>query len=196
MHSSKIYGDYDVLYREDKVGTLRVRQRGLMTEFDCLCTYKAGRVLRLMITSGSTRRDLGVMLPDGEKLKFNKRYSKNGLKQMSINFIEAVYLIDDEETSITVSVDNGISSSFNNKNDWLAEVNPQNLFYDQQLRQACKSVKGALIKHLSDGCILLALPFNTGEPFPLIQIFCFGESMSISGKNYLVFRLKDGNLVT
>jgi hypothetical protein len=45
-----------------------------------------------------------------------------------------------------------------------------------------------------DGFTYLAVPIVRGRPFPAMPIFCFGSSRKINGKNYVVFKIKDGEL--
>lgn len=266
---NEICGKYTVLFEGDKVGSLDVSQKGLMIEVQCQCICAAAVVLKLAVLTGNSRKVIGVMMPEGDKLNFKKKYSKNDLKQLSIESIEGCYLITGEEaerpfdisktpieiveTSKTQSAlapeleaepasapapepaaepvsapapepaaepvlasepepaaepvsvlapepsNLAVDKKIEPKNDflfkeWVNEEDPQSLFSDEELRQVCQSVSGTLKKHLDNGNIMLAMPFIANEPFPLMQIFCFGESMSIRDKNYLVFQIKDGKL--
>lgn len=232
--SSDLYGEYIVNYERDKVGSLKISQKGLMTVFDCFCDCKTNQVIKLAILSDSGPKILGVMAPEGGKLKFNKKYSKNDLNQISLNNITEVLLLTEEEAklfseeSASIFARNGEANysmeeqerdvgsypnshafsdvyktdTLNSVNKeiekcsgkWWPSKNPQRLFCDEDLQKACENISNALEKYLDGGLILLAVPFDTGGPFPLMPIFCFGESMYIKGKNYLVFCLRDGNL--
>ena len=39
---------------------------------------------------------------------------------------------------------------------------------------------------------LLAFPWSPSEPFPMIPIFRLGAAASIGGRDFMVFRLRDG----
>ena len=39
---------------------------------------------------------------------------------------------------------------------------------------------------------LLAIPFGTGQPFPLTPLFCFAQIMELDGKPYAVFPFRPG----
>lgn len=78
---------------------------------------------------------------------------------------------------------------------WTAEPEPQRHFADRELQMVCRAVDGALSKEGRNGMTLLAVPFETGKPFPLMPIFCFGEAIRIRGENYLLFRVRDGAIV-
>lgn len=68
------------------------------------------------------------------------------------------------------------------------------IFQDEILAESCKNVRGALRMETEDG-ILLAIPAERDEPFPLMPIFCFGMWDQINGKNYIIFKIKDGYIV-
>ena len=75
--------------------------------------------------------------------------------------------------------------------DWRPEPNPSCRFTDPVLRECASGVTGVLIRR-EGGDILLAFPFSPSEPFPLIPVFRFGTAQAIDGKNYMVYRLRDG----
>lgn len=77
---------------------------------------------------------------------------------------------------------------------WSYLVNPGLMFEDEILAESCQNVKGAMSMEGEDG-ILLAIPAERDEPFPLMPIFCFGTWDQIKGKNYIIFKIKDGNIV-
>jgi len=265
--NSEILGKYIVLFEGDKVGSLNVYQKGLMIELECQCVCASAVVLRLAVLTGNSRKVLGVMMPEGDKLKFKKKYSKSDLKQLAIESIDGCYLITDQEaeqpfdiTKIPAEINPApkmqpeplseaeptpipdlepelapeplptpelepeaapeplptpelepeaapeplptpeLEPEAKQKNEflfkeWVIEEDPQSLFGDEELIKSSQGVTGTLKKSLNNGNIMLAVPFAANEPFPLMQIFCFGESMSIRGKNYLVFQIKNGKLV-
>jgi len=78
---------------------------------------------------------------------------------------------------------------------WIDEPEPQRHFADRELQMVCRAVSGALSKGGKNGMTLLAIPFETGKPFPLMPIFCFGEAIRIRGENYLLFRVRDGAII-
>lgn len=126
------------------------------------------------------------------KLQFNSELSAENEEPDIPTFSDAN--VDEMEDN----TQKDISSERQNENepDWQEESEPHALFADEELSEFSRGVEGAMKRQLSDGNILLAVPFKAGEPFPIMPIFCFGESMSISGNSYLVFRLKDGNLIS
>lgn len=344
--NTDLFGEFTVLHKGESVGTLSVGAAGLMTEFICECVYPTAQVLRLAVLAGNDRAVLGVMMPEEDKLRFRKKYSKNDLSAMKIQSIEGALLITSEEASSPYdaakhpvpkpllklepekieqeriehepiqpepsvpepterepaepeptrpespesepaepeppaapiepepsesgqsgAADNELSSARKPEPEpagtapsgseytepvrqeqqefraepvriityeaehppvevesapaeplprckaeehcqgsgepearwreesgdtWQAEPETQLHFADKELQMLCRTVEGALKKKGVDGETLLAIPFDTDRPFPLMSIFCFGEAIRIQGKNYLVFRVRDG----
>jgi len=215
----EIYGKYSVYLDGSHVGHLTVSQVGLMTEFNCECILATSEVLRLAILCGDKYRVFGVMLPDGDRLRCIKRFSKNELTRMSIDSIDgcklaragdsltpekpiAVEAAVEEEAESVPPEENAIEPAVaqetvvpeENKLLWQFEERPWELFADEEFRDICKNITGAL-RMTVEGVTLLAIPLVSGEPFPAMPIFCFGESLQIQGEDYLIFKIKNGELV-
>lgn len=76
---------------------------------------------------------------------------------------------------------------------WMNITNPGSLFYDPSIQEYCQDVSNALISE-QEGHVLLAIPVSPTEPFPLMPVFCFGSSGIIGGLDYIIFKIRDGNL--
>lgn len=222
----EIHGEYSVRYGGSPVGHLSVSQKGLMTEFKCECVLATGEILRLAVLSRNRYEILGVMLPDGDRLRYKKSYSKNDLAKMSLDSIDGCKLVRPgdsllpdhpappeepyvnepdapEEPEIPPELPQPhappdpeyIAESHDAREMiWQYEEKPWELFSDAELQRACQNVTGALSMTI-EGVTLLAIPFKAGAPFPAMPIFCFGESYNIQEKDYLIFKIKNGNLV-
>jgi hypothetical protein len=78
--------------------------------------------------------------------------------------------------------------------DWRPAGNPAALFFeDRDIARSCEGVTDALVSARA-GLVLLAVPISPGEPFPMMPVFCFGTPWKIGGRDYIVFRIKDGCL--
>ncbi len=77
---------------------------------------------------------------------------------------------------------------------WAEERGSERLFKDPEIKRICRDMTDTLIK-TEDGAFYLAVPIIRGRPFPAMPIFCFGTSRKINGKNYVVFKIKDGELI-
>ena len=76
---------------------------------------------------------------------------------------------------------------------WSRTDNPGGLFGDPDFAQICHGVKNALTKTSGD-LVLLAVPVLQDEPFPMMPVFCFGDSGRIGGGEYIIFKIKNGKL--
>ncbi len=80
-----------------------------------------------------------------------------------------------------------------NLEGWSKTDNAAALFRDPEFAQVCRSVKNALTKKTGE-TTLLAVPIAQDEPFPMMPVFCFGESGRIAGREYIIFKIKNGKL--
>lgn len=76
---------------------------------------------------------------------------------------------------------------------WIEIEQPGLLFKDPELSGICSGISGALFSE-QDGILLLAVPISPTEPFSMMPIFCFGSSGQIGGHEYIIFKIKNGNL--
>lgn len=74
----------------------------------------------------------------------------------------------------------------NNKYGWEEVKDPQQLFRTQWLRQALQGKKGMLTRK-QESCRLIALPFSSEKPFPLVTLFCFAAIRDLREGKYAVF---------
>jgi len=79
---------------------------------------------------------------------------------------------------------------------WTAHPDPGLLFLDPDLIAACANISGAMTRPCGNDCIALAVPFESGKPFPLMPVFCFGKAEEVNGRSHLVFQIKNGILVS
>ena len=79
--------------------------------------------------------------------------------------------------------------------EWQQENAAHKLFKDEEMKSACSELRGALTRK-QDGITMLAVPCRGDEPFPMMPIFCFGKSEIIAGEPYVVFGVKDGEIIT
>jgi hypothetical protein len=79
--------------------------------------------------------------------------------------------------------------------EWTPEPEPERFFADGGRAGLTDALHGALARE-DGGVIYLAAPISEEEPFPMTPVFCFGTPETIGGKDYLVFRLKNGTLTS
>jgi hypothetical protein len=76
---------------------------------------------------------------------------------------------------------------------WFHTDQPETLFSDPDFADICRGVSNALTKQAGE-LTLLAVPVSPDEPFPMMPVFCLGDSGRIGGREYIVFRIKNGKL--
>ena len=76
---------------------------------------------------------------------------------------------------------------------WQEEREPARLFRDPALRELGRTLgrEGVLTRQEGDA-VFLAVPLDRDRPFSAMPIFCFGSPETISGRNWIVFRIMDG----
>ena len=192
---SNILGNYDVFYGDNPIGRLIIERDGAAYHFQCSCRYFSADVLRLYCVSGEKTALLGVMLPEGGKLVLKKRFTKNMLSDIGITDISRCFLRGREEPAPEPEVKEKIAIiAPTEAANWLPAYDAASLFSDADIASACRDVTGALTKESRDSR-LLAIPILLDAPFPLMPVFCFGWSEKIDGKDYVVFRVRDGKLI-
>ena len=93
----ELFGEYAVEYAAAKVGTLAVSQHGLVARFSCQCVVETKEILRLAVRSGEHNVVLGVMMPDGDKLRFCKKYSRRDLSLKGLIRIDGCRLVSERD---------------------------------------------------------------------------------------------------
>jgi len=187
-----ICGSYDVLFDGRQVGKLVVAHEGLMLRFRCSCRLSTREILRMAVRSGGEYLVLGVLLPDGEFLHFDRRFTRADLAKRGLAVIEDCRLIREGERMGNQAV---VEEATPDKEaGWRPEPCPWTLFLDEDLQRTCQSITGALVRETPE-LLYFAIPFGVGRPFPAMPIFCFGEAGTVQGNEYLIFKIKNGILV-
>ena len=195
-----LYGTYDVFYEGAAVGSLEVSEKGLMVCFVCRCRKLETDIFRLICLSEGKPVSIGILSPEEAALTLKKQFSKNTLFQMGLTEIETCYLLPSsleisgpDHTERTGTKAGGKQEGRNFCAAWEPEEYPELLFHDEDLSQIASGIQSAL-KLTYEGITFLAVPVSPYEPFPAMPIFCFGESLTIAGKDYIVFKIKNGKL--
>ena len=77
---------------------------------------------------------------------------------------------------------------------WQLAKEPWSIFSDEKLRDECKRAGEALIS--SDGStLLLAFPYSSDVPFPIVSQFPSAYTRNIRGKTHIVYRVQDGVII-
>ena len=76
---------------------------------------------------------------------------------------------------------------------WTPTDNPGGLFRDPDFSALCHGVTDALTRQTED-TTFLAVPVLPDAPFPMMPVFCFGDSGTVCGREYIIFKIKNGKL--
>ena len=191
---------YNVYYDGENVGTVLLSQQGIYTLLSCTCRKVTGKISRLICVSGDRRESIGVMMPEGTRLVLGKRLTKADIKALGLTPDSSFELYcgehdrRGEEKESRTPPDSEAQASRMQEDAWQPCLNPPSVFKDPELGDVCKNVRGALIRKNGSES-LLAVPLRGDAPFPLMRVFCFGECERIDGRDYLVFTIKNGELV-
>ncbi len=190
-------------------GTLTAKEEGLLTIFTASCPAPGPGVYRLYVTSGGREVSLGVMLPEGERLTFQRKFTKNGLAAIGVEEITA-WEARDQSIPIPAPTESSAGAAPAPKPppaeddptsaelaalDWVPCQDVCGVFADEDLQETCKNVKNALVCQKDPDTLYLAIPADGNAPFPMMPIFCFGQGVHIHGRYHIVFKLKDGQLI-
>lgn len=69
---------------------------------------------------------------------------------------------------------------------------PGPFFRSARLDCALRRVPGAMLRAEGDGA-LLALPYDEGAPFPLVELFCLAQIARVGARRCVVYRLDAKN---
>lgn len=86
-------GEYSIYAGSAEIGTLSVTQNGLMTVLRCESGAVSDEILRLAAVTERGAVPLGVMMPEGDVLRFQKSYSKNSMAQLGLQGVTGFILV-------------------------------------------------------------------------------------------------------
>ena len=169
-------GVYEVYYGESACGKLNVGRKGAMLVFSLDCEPVSGELLRLYCKSGGDYRPLGVCVPERGRLRLHKCLSKSALAELGIDEIEACRLAESRPQGTKTA-------------NWRPLDDPAKVLPGED----APNLPGALVSE-KGGLTLLAVPLGD-EEFPLMPVFRFGTPEEIEGAPYLVFGIKNGEII-
>lgn len=170
-------GTYAINYEGREVGSLKVYNEGLMTVFIAETLPLSG-VWRIAVESGGITVPIGVLVPSQRGLYLKKSFTKNTLAEQKIQSIDGALLLSQERSAQPA---------------WKPVPEPSVLFSDSDLKAASKGSKGVMMLKEAE-ITKAAFPIRSDIPFALMPAFCLGKPLKISGYNYLIFVIKDGNI--
>ncbi|MDR0838070.1 MAG: hypothetical protein LBN99_00345 [Oscillospiraceae bacterium] len=183
-----------------RYGDAVLSPNGLMTEISFEgAPPDSENIYRLAAVCGEKYVALGVPTPGGAGLTFRKSFSKNALRELGFSEPSAFELIlPGEVFAATVFAPEPepvpepeiVPAT---TAEWAEIANPAALFVENGVAAITDEVAGALVRE-EGGFVYLAAPISAGEAFSMMPVFCFGTPETIGGRDYLIFKLKNGVL--
>ncbi|MBQ8830015.1 MAG: hypothetical protein IJ017_00265 [Oscillospiraceae bacterium] len=183
------YGNFDVYIDDAAVGETEVTQDGLLTRIKCKARYESDEILRLAADLGDRYEMLGVMMPKGKQFCMEKCFTKNEVRCKELEKTKRYVLITENEQYKKEMQE---THEETDERVWVRCADPAAMFADMECGAALSRCQGVLKSECGE-FTYIAVP--TEKPFPALPIFYFGQREKLNGTEYLVFTLKDGQLL-
>lgn len=151
------------------VGELKVEREPLYTWFDARCRLPGEGLWCAWAVGENGPLRLGVLEPAGREAVIRRRFSHRMTEPLGRLRHGEIRTAAEE-----------------NRDSWRTAPEPETLFQAPWLRKRLRGVKGALFR-TEGGRKYLALPYDSGRPFPLPTLFCLASIRSVNGERYAVF---------
>lgn len=66
-------GNYDIFRGGEKIGKAQIKREGLYYRFRCCCAITGEVIYRLTATCGEKTENLGILIPDGDAFRLEKK---------------------------------------------------------------------------------------------------------------------------
>lgn len=66
-------GNYDIFLGGEKIGKAQISREGLYYRFRCCCELTGDVIYRLTVTCAGKTENLGILVPDGDAFRLEKR---------------------------------------------------------------------------------------------------------------------------
>lgn len=198
----KLSSKYDVLLNSEIVGEVSLYDDGLRVKFLMQCQKTDDKIYRLYCRDGENTMPIGVAVPECGSLRISKTFSRKELLHHGISKVSECFLSSSEPDSAearpkykidTESAAKAEQKSADNMKEWQKISDISQLFTDDEFAGVSGEPVSALFRDDGEEQYI-AISASPDEPFPLMPVFCFGEQESINGREYIVFKIKNGKL--
>ena len=155
------------VWREDggRVGTVTLGEQGGWTSVCMVCLGDSGGLFRGFLVCDGGELPLGVLAPEGQCLRVSRRFSLAEMGRMG---------------QVRCGL-RRLSYAFGREDGWQAVTD--GFFQGREFRGRLDRTQGALWREEAGGRVL-ALPWEEGRPFPLIELLCFVRLRRLRGRLY------------
>lgn len=172
-----------------KDGRLTCRVRGAQADLYMEARPDRPGLYRGALSGPAGRWDLGLLLPESGCLRLSRTLPVAALDRAGC------WPVTKAEAVLTHPFPGGVELPV--PLGWRRVPDPSVLFPgDPVLARAAGGTKGWLLCPGKDGGFSLAAPWEPGQPFPLLPVFCFAKICTMAGRRWAVFRFQcDGRPV-
>lgn len=163
-------------------GTLWIQDENGRVRLSCVHEADSSGLYKAWACGANGELLLGTLAPENGKLALHRNLSRmtfvqSGAWPVTGGRVEMMYAFADNQSQ---------SQSKNQSNEWQRERKASEYFHDPILKTAAQHCN-PILKRQDNSGFSLAVPFHPEQPFPMIPIFCFGETRQIAGQEYIIF---------
>ena len=160
---------FPVCWKKEAIGELTVERESLYSWYTVrACLPEEGLWSAWLIGSGGELR-LGILEVNDCGAMLRRRFSEQMVQHLGTFLRGEVRPVTPAQTDC-----------------WEPILDPERHFRTRYLRQSLRG-RRILLARQGDGTLRIAVLYDKGLDFPLVELFCFAEFFEIDGSAYLVF---------
>lgn len=184
------YGNFEVYLKDTSVGEIEITEEGIRTHIKCRARCDSNEILRLAADVDGRYECIGVMMPREKSLYLEKTFTKNDVFKKGLDKA-ARYVLVSENTQYEKKAE---EKEEKDVRGWRNCADPMKYFDDIETGAALSRFEG-ILKAEEDGVTYIAVPIDKEKAFPALPVFYFGQQEKLGGREFVVFTLKDGQLM-
>lgn len=165
---------YPLYNGDEEIGCITVRRDGLRLHLQAECSPLDG-VHRAWVVSGNDRLLIGVMMPDGQKMRAKKTYNLSAIGGFDLG-----------------TITHGDIGFSRNPQGWQRCRDPRNLLSDEVAKHNLDLSFEYWTKQDESGYVI-AVPWKGGK-FPMPGLFCLCSVECINGRQMVVIGVNGGGM--
>ena len=159
---------FPVFWKGKAVGELIVEKESLYASFTVHAALPQEGFWAAWLIGNRGKFRLGILEPEGGIGMIRRRFSDRMIAPLGT-------VLQGELCEVT-----------SNRTLWETILNPGELFHSYKLPKELAGIEGHL-RRQGDFCCWIAVPYDKGKGFPLVEMFCFSNYLRMNGQAYLTF---------
>lgn len=168
---------FPLIYAGRSAGELKVEQEGLYTRFSAVCRLPKEGVWCAWVVGERGELRVGVLEPCGLEATISRRFSNRLTVPLGPIRTGELRPAGEQEDSA----------------DWKAMRRPEDWFRTPWLCGQLRSFRGVWAAREGTVC-RVAIPYDSKQPFPMPQIFCFARVATVSGRRCVLYAFDQNEL--